>query len=86
MTGFFDPMTAQCLAIREGLSFALSSGLRVQIIQTDSSNAVKEMLKEEVWSSLGLIIGDIRWLIMLSGGGTCTLHSSRGELGCPHVS
>lgn len=34
--GSFSPVAAECLAIREGLLFAVSCGLKINIVETDA--------------------------------------------------
>ena len=44
LVGAFSPFAAEGLAIREGLRFAKESRLKVDVIESDSSNAVDSSL------------------------------------------
>ena len=69
MDGLYDPRIAECIAIREGLSFSKEYGFHVHDIQSDSLYSK--------WCVLGSLIGNI---IALTGGGTCTHISREGNM------
>lgn len=69
--GVFSPLLAECIAIREGLQFAIDSGLRVQSIESDASLAIQKIANLEVLAPEFPIIEDISRLIGVLGGGSC---------------
>ncbi|GMN49447.1 hypothetical protein TIFTF001_018610 [Ficus carica] len=69
--GFFSPFTAECLAIREGFQFAVDSGLRVKIVESDSIQAVKACNDPDPLAPVGPVFEDFSYLFRVLGGGYC---------------
>ena len=67
--GIFEPLMAELLAIRSGLIFARDSGLKICILESDSSLAVRAIHDGSSSGPGGAIINDIQCL--LKSGGDC---------------
>ena len=73
-------LLAECLAIRAGLVFAMESGLRVQVVESDAVNAVQAIMSADPFITMGPVIDDIKFLLNMVGGGTCCHVSRKGNM------
>ncbi|GMN56736.1 hypothetical protein TIFTF001_025847 [Ficus carica] len=68
--GFFSSFFGECLALHDGLQFAMDSDLRVQIVGCDATQVASCVDDSEVLAPEGLIIEDISVALNVFGG-TC---------------
>ncbi|PON80417.1 LOW QUALITY PROTEIN: hypothetical protein TorRG33x02_234210 [Trema orientale] len=64
--GLFDPLTVELLAIREGLVLVSNFGLQIQILESDSSNAVSLVnYATDGLTAMDLITEDIKCIMSI---------------------
>ena len=78
--GCLDVQTAECLAIRAGLIFAMESGLRVAEVESDALNVVRAIQSSSNLSTDEPVLEDIRFLLNAAGGGSCCHVSRNGNM------
>ena len=77
--GVHSPLMAELYAIREGLRFAIESGLRASCIESDSANAITAINGLRSKAAEETIVQDIRMLLVNNGGGICQSISRQGN-------
>ncbi|PON84640.1 Ribonuclease H-like domain containing protein [Trema orientale] len=79
--GSFDPLTAELLALREGLVLVSNFGLQIHVLESDSSNAISLMNSAtNGLAAMDIIAGYIKSLMSISGYGSCSfIPKSRNE-------
>ena len=79
LSGKYDPYIAECMAIRQGLWFANEAGLLIDIVESDSLNAVNAIKRRDEFSLESQIIDDFVFMLSISIGGTCCYVSRNGN-------
>ena len=77
----YEPLVAECMAIREGLVIANQYGVRISEVENNSLTAVQDINKLSVSLFLDSIVYDIRKLLSELGGGTCRYISRNRNVG-----
>ena len=54
-----SPLVGECVAIREGLNFVASLGLKVDLVETDAVNAITSIAKQQFQGIHGPVVSDI---------------------------
>ena len=67
----YSPLVAECIAIREGLSFAFNCGLQTIYVESDCLMAIQAINGNDP-SVIDSIISDIRDLFRKVSGGSCS--------------
>ncbi|POO01890.1 hypothetical protein TorRG33x02_021820 [Trema orientale] len=77
----FDPLIAVLLAMRKGLVLVSNFGLQIQMLESDSSNAVSLVNSAtDGLTAMDLITGDIKSVMSINEYGTCSfIPRSRNE-------
>ncbi|POO00893.1 Ribonuclease H-like domain containing protein [Trema orientale] len=69
--GHLSPFLAECVAVREGIKFAINHGLSPGVIETDAQNVVLA-LQEKTFNALeGPVVRDISRLLERLGNASC---------------
>ena len=69
--GIFEPLMAELIAIRTGLMFARDIGIMAHVIESDCIGAVQAIQTGSTSGEMGVIIQDIRHMLLVGIGGTC---------------
>lgn len=75
----FPPNVAECLAVREGLECAVEWGLSISIVESDATNVISAIGSGSSLAMEGLVIEDIRSLLIQVGCDSCTSVSRNGN-------
>lgn len=63
LVGSFSPYVAECLAVQEGLKFAMACGLQISAIETYTIRVVNVVCSLKTLGDPKLIISDIQKLL-----------------------
>ncbi|GMN68400.1 hypothetical protein TIFTF001_037459 [Ficus carica] len=76
LVGSFPPLTAEFLALREGLEFVASCGVRVSEVETDALLVVQAIVTSDPPDDLDPIVYDIRALLQKVACGSPCRHAT----------
>ncbi|PON72563.1 Ribonuclease H-like domain containing protein [Trema orientale] len=81
--GRFSPFIAECIAVREGLKFAMEEGVMVNIVETDCLNIISAIHSRSSLSIESSIIEDIVVILSWLDNVSCS-HIPRSENEAAH--
>ncbi|GMN60583.1 hypothetical protein TIFTF001_029678 [Ficus carica] len=79
MAGCFSPFLGECMAVREGVWYALSKGYSNWIVETDALNVVHAIKNPELQSLEANVIQDVHNTLELSRGDSVCYGSRFGN-------
>ena len=74
-----SPHLMECVALREGLEFAESIGLKISIVKSDAANVMKAVNKKCTPIADGVVMEDVCLLLSDLSGGVCNYISRLGK-------